>query len=112
MKSIVPTFILIIGFTIMVMLGGSMILAQTEISAAKELHTSCLVRMQASAYSEDVYNECASEVSEMGEGWSLDPPTEVTVFKDRKAEKITMNYKITVPFMGISRTASITGYGK
>ena len=112
MKSVVPTFVLIIGFTLMVMIGGSLILTQAEISSARELHTNCLIKLQASAYNDEVYQQCANEVSQMGDGWSLEHPSEVTVFKDRKAEKITMHYKLYVPFLGINKESSITGYGK
>lgn len=112
MKSVVSTFIIIIGFTMMTLIGGSLILAQTEISAAKEMHTNCLIRLQASAYNEDVFNECATEVAGIGEGWSLEQPKQVTVFKDRKAKKITMNYRLSIPYFGLVKDCSITGYGK
>ena len=112
MKSVVPTFVLVIGFTIMVMIGGSLILAQTEISAARQMHTNCLVRLQASAYNEDVYEQCVAEVAAVGEGWSLEPVEEVAVFEDRKARRITMNYRVTIPFFGIDKPATITAYGK
>ena len=112
MKSIVPTYLLIIGFTLLMMVGSSLTLTQAEISAARDLHTSCLTRLQASAYNSNVLKQCQEEVASMGEGWSLDSPEEVTVFKDRKAEKITMNYRIAVPFIGVTKDSKITGYGK
>lgn len=112
MKMAVPTYLLIIGFTILMLVGSSLILTQAELSAARDLHTNCLVRLQASAYSDEVFNQCQAEVQAMGDGWSLDEPKEVTVFEDRKAEKITLNYRIAIPFLGIIKDAKITSYGK
>lgn len=112
MKSAVSTFVIIIGFTMMILIGSSLILTQTEISAAKEMHTNCLIRLQASAYNADVYEQCAEEVSNMGEGWELEEPEEVTIFNDRKVNKITMKYKVIVPILNITKNCKITGYGK
>ena len=45
-------------------------------------------------------------------GWEL-VVEEQTVFKDRRAMRITLNYDITIPFLNMpDKTASITAYGK
>lgn len=111
MKSIIPTYVLIIGFTILVMCGVSLITVQAEIACARDVHTSSLSQIQAAAYDSETIDKIKTEINERY-GWEL-LVEEQTVFKDRKAMKITLNYNITVPFLNLpDKSASITAYGK
>lgn len=111
MKSIIPAYILIIGFTILVMTGISLVSVQAQITSARDIHTSCLNQIQASSYDEETIKTIKSDIEDRY-GWNLDVKKE-TVFKDRKAMRITLNYTISVPFMNIpDKAARITAYGK
>lgn len=111
MKSIIPTYVLIIGFTILVMSGVSLICVQAQISSARDAHTSSLSQIQAAAYDEETVRLIQEEIKNKY-GWEL-VVEEQTVFKDRRAMRITLNYDITIPFLNMpDKTASITAYGK
>lgn len=111
MKSVIPTYILIIGFTIMVMMGVSLVTVQAQIAAARDVHTSSLNQIQAASYDEETISHITDDIKNRY-GWDLEVDRE-TIFKDRKAVRVTLRYSISVPFMNIpDKAASISAYGK
>lgn len=110
MKSIIPSYTLIIGYVILVMTGVSLISVQAQISTARDVHVSSLNQIQATHYDQGTINEISADIRE-NYGWTLKVDKQ-TVFKDRKAVRVTLNYKIIVQFLNVpDKAASISAYG-
>lgn len=62
MKTGFSVYILILGFTILMMTGGALIITQAQLSTARDMHTTIVTRLQASEYNEDTIKQCFEEV--------------------------------------------------
>lgn len=110
MKSIIPTYLTIIGFCFIMLLGSSLIALQLQISGARTFHAACVNMLQSSYYSTAVETMCMREAEERGYTLKITP---VSIYKGRQSKLITLEYDVAVPFI-TTRTVggSISGYGK
>lgn len=110
MKSIIPTYLAIVGFCFMMLLGSSLIALQLQISGARTFHASCVNRLQSSYYAESVRDACEQEAE--ARGYTLEIES-VAVYKGRESKLITLQYPVAIPFV-TSRTVTgtVAGYGK
>lgn len=110
MKSIIPTYLAIVGFCFMMLLGSSLIALQLQISGARTFHASCVNRLQSSYYATDVQQACEEEAEARGYELTLES---VAVYKGRESKLITLRYPVAIPFITTKTvTGTISGYGK
>ena len=110
MKSVIPSYTLIIGYVVLIMMGVSLISVQAQISTARDVHISSLNQIQATHYDKQTINQISNDIQRKY-GWTLEVSNQ-SVFKDRKAVRITLKYKIIVPFLNVpDKSASISAYG-
>lgn len=110
MKSIIPTYLTMVGFCLMMLLGSSLIALQLQISGARTFHASCVNRLQSSYYAQSVEDACEEEAEARGYNLKIES---VAVYKGRESKLITLTYPVAIPFILNHRVkGTITGYGK
>jgi hypothetical protein len=110
MKSIIPTYLTVIGFCFIMLLGSSLIALQLQISGARSFHAACVNRLQSSYYADAVETACEKEAEARGYNLKIES---VAVYKGRESKLITIEYPVIIPFITSKAvTGTITGYGK
>lgn len=110
MKSIISTYVTIVGFCLTVLICSAMLMTQLQISGARTFHAYCLNSLQSSYYNDDVYKACQTEAT--ARGYSLEMEN-VAVYKGRTSRLVTLDYDVVVPFVGVDKIhGTVTGYGK
>lgn len=110
MKSIIPTYLSIIGFCFMMLLGSSLIALQLQISGARTFHAACVNKLQSSYYSDVVMVSCEQEAE--ARGYDLEVES-VAMYRGRESKLITLRYPVAIPFITAQTvTGTITAYGK
>lgn len=111
MKSIIPTYITNVGFCFIMLLCTSMLAVQIQISAARTFHASCLNKIQASNFNHSVVEQCQQKATDRG--YTLEEPKQVSVYQGKRSYVITLDYSVSVPFLGIGGVpGTVSGYAK
>lgn len=97
MKSIIPTYLIIIGFALVTLVASSLIAYQMQITAAQNYHTNCVNRIQASYFNEDVIEEC---IDAAPDEYSI-TVTPTTIYEDRKEYLVVLEYDAHLPFLNV-----------
>lgn len=109
MKSIIPTYIIIIGFALITLVSSCLISFQLQVTTARNFHTNCVNRIQSSYYNTAVTNECIQKAADNGYTLTVE---DVSIYPDRKDVLVTLDYKAVMPFLGVEKEGSIESFAK
>lgn len=110
MKSIIPTYLTIVGFCFMMLLGSSLIALQLQISGARTFHAACVNKLQSSYYAQSVRDACEQEAEARNYQLTVE---NVAVYRGRESQLITLKYWVIIPFITTRAvTGTISSYGK
>ena len=110
MKSVIPTYILIIGFSILMLASSSLIAFQLQITGARNFHTNAISRIQSSYYSSAAITDLQGKASDRG--YKLEVQ-DISVYPDdRKDILVTLSYDAYMPLFGVTKHGIIEGFAK
>lgn len=109
MKSIIPTVLIIVGITVLMLTATSVLTFQMQITGAKNFHSNCIDRIQASYGSEDEINKCIEDASNNGYVLKVN---DQTVYSNRKMISVTLEYTAKMLLFNIEKTGVYQGYAR
>lgn len=110
MKAIMPFYIMVFGLCLFMATGMSIVSCQLQATEARELEIQCVDVIQASASDSSVIEACKEEVEKRGDGWSLEVSDPINSPVSRSYRTMALNYRIQIPFFGISKDGTINSY--
>lgn len=109
MKSIIPTVLIIVGITVLMLTATSVLTFQMQITGAKNFHSNCIDRIQAAYGSEDVINKCIEDASNNGYVLKVN---DQTVYSNRKIISVTLEYTAKMLLFNIEKNGVYQGYAR
>ncbi|MEE1038655.1 MAG: hypothetical protein U0K95_05750 [Eubacterium sp.] len=109
MKSIIPTVIAIVGITVLALISSCIITFQMQVTGAKNFHSNCISRIQASYGNDRVIEECKQDAEENGYTLTI---KDLSIYEERKNMLVRLDYTATMLLFNIEKEGSYEGYAK
>lgn len=109
MKLSISTFVTIFILSISVILSGSFIAMQLQITNTREYNAAVIDRIQASNFSPEIIGEVTTKSIEDGYPTTV---KEVTLYEDKPEVLVTTKYEVGFPFFGIVKEGVVEGYAR
>lgn len=109
MKSVIPTTLMILGVALIMLTASSVLTFQMQVTGAKNFHSNCIDKIQASYGDETVINKCVHEAQENGYTLKVE---DQTVYENRKIISVSLEYTAKMLLFNIEKNGVYHGYAR
>lgn len=116
MKQVFEDMIVIVLILLSLFINSFMIMANLEITEARNFHAQAIEEIQASGFSPEVIEEKKNEALShkvYGKSWDLYVSDNLSPYVDRQDRKVVLTYYISpLPIVGGEEARTIVGYAR